>query len=413
MLHSVRITPPRSRPLGTRLPPTTTPLPWRAWQRGIAAPADALPRFAAALADTVWLPYVWLASSGRAALRLLLDTLTDQPHLAGRREVTLPGYTCPSVAKVVLDAGLTPRLVDMDPTTLNYDPAQLADAVTLRTLAVIGVHPFGLPVDLRAARQAAQAAGALLIEDAAQSLGARTGGQMVGALGDAAIYSLGPGKPLALGGGGVLSTRAEWLAAAVAARAAMLAAPQGVGVAWTWARMGIFALAFQPRLWWLAAQLGAQRVGDQEASWGYAMTGLSAAQAAVGLALLPQLAAINEARRARGDRLNAVLASIPGLTLPTTTAPAAQPIYLRLPLLTATAAQADALARALGAAGLGRMYRRTLAEFFPQLAAGDLSGSLRVARTLCTLPTHHHVTDADLAQMPQWVAAVLAESAVV
>jgi dTDP-4-amino-4,6-dideoxygalactose transaminase len=89
---------------------------------------------------------------------------------------------------------------------------------------------------------------------------------------------------------------------------------------------------------------------------------------------------------------------------------AMQPIYLRLPLLTRTPDQANALFEHLSAAGIGvgRMYRRTLPEFFPELAGHALAGSERVARTLLTLPTNHHMTRADLAQIPKLVQAGLA-----
>jgi dTDP-4-amino-4,6-dideoxygalactose transaminase len=83
---------------------------------------------------------------------------------------------------------------------------------------------------------------------------------------------------------------------------------------------------------------------------------------------------------------------------------------LRLPLLTNTPAQADAIFAALSAAGIGvgRMYGRTMAEYFPQLATPMLAGSERVARTLLTLPTNHHLMPEDIARIPELVRAALA-----
>ena len=390
------------------LPPTATPLAPAAWLAGAAPQPSSVADFGVAMGQYVGGAQTWTASSGRTALRLLLAGLQAQPRWRGRREVVLPGYTCPAVAKVVLDAGLTPRLVDLDPVMLTYVAGGLTQAVGSQTLAVMVVHPFGLPVDMDEALAAASAVGAAVVEDAAQALGARLAGRRVGMHGAAGLYSFGPGKPLALGGGGMVVTADEELAQGLAAAWAALRGVGRAGDVWRWARMALFALAFQPPLWWAATNLGAQRMGDQEASWGYRLDGLGPAQAAVGMRLLPRLDAFNAQRRDRGQRLAAILADVPQLTLPTHAGSPEDAIYLRFPLLAATPGQAAELARRLGAAGLGvgRMYRRTLPEFFPQLTGTALPGAERVARTLLTLPTNHHVEDRDLERMAALVHAV-------
>lgn len=387
--------------------PTAAPLPVAAWLRGLRPGPDAAAEFTAALQAYLGVPHVFPAASGRTALRLLLETLKRQPALARRSEVALPGYTCPSVARVILDAGLTPRPVEMDPATLHMTPQGLDAAVGAQTLAVLVVHPFGLPVDTAYAARSAAAHGALLVEDAAQSLGARQGGALVGTLHDVGLYSFGPGKPLSLGGGGLLATRHAELAAELETTWTTLRSGRAVPSGVAWARMGIFALAFTPWVWGWAVRAGAQRVGEREESWGYALRGLSAAQAAVGAALLPQLDAVNERRRARSEQLRAALNDCAGLCLPQPGKGTATPIYLRLPLLLATEAQAEKLARTAMAAGLGvgRMYRRTLGEFFPALDALQLPGATTIARTLVTLPTHHHLADTDVARLVALVRA--------
>lgn len=387
--------------LPRHLPTTATPLRWDVWRRGLDADASALTDFAAALAAYVGVPHAFLAASGRTTLRLLLDTLPTLPHLRTRREVVLPGYTCPSLGKVVLDAGLLPRFIDIDPITFNYTPAGLAAAVQPQTLAVMVVHPFGLPVDVAPALAAANTVGALVIEDAAQSLGARQARSKVGTTGHVGLFSLGPGKPLALGGGGFITTQDAQLAAALAATWATLPAPQAMQNRWAWMRLALFHLAFQPSLWWWATRAGAQRAGESEKGWGYARRALTPAQAAVGLALLPHLETINQQRRAHAEQLLAALTDLPNLTRLQAGGPSPDPIYLRLPLLAATAEQAEALYLRLWQAGLGagRMYRHTMPEFFPQLATPALPGATRVAQTLLTLPTHYHLRPGDVARI--------------
>ncbi len=405
-------------------PPTGAPLSWAAWRAGLSADGEAVSTFEAALAAYLRVDACFTAASGRTAFYLLLTALRDLPHLAGRSEVVLPGYTCPSVAKVVLDAGLSLRLVDQEPQTLNFRPDALAAAVGEQTLAVILVHPFGLAVDVEPARQCAHAAGALLIEDVAQSLGATQAGHALGTLGDVGLFSFGPGKPLSLGGGGLLATSDATLAAALRARWAALPTAGGVAARQTnaanWLRLGLFNLAFQPTFWWWAARLGAQRVGENEASWGYRMARLAPAQAAVGLQLLPDLNGVNNWRIACARALTGALTGVPDLTLPQPGGIKPRSVYLRFPLLTATLDQADTLYQTLWQAGhgAGRMYRHSLDHFFPQAAhngaqpgaADDLSGSRRIADTLVTLPTHHHLTGGDLVQMSQIVVSVMNRS---
>jgi dTDP-4-amino-4,6-dideoxygalactose transaminase len=276
------------------------------------------------------------------------------------------------------------------------------------------VHPFGIPVAMGPALAAARSVGALVIEDAAQAMGARVDGRHVGTRGHVGLYSLGPGKPLALGGGGVIVTADERLAAALNDEWATLAKPSGAASVLAWMRLGLFSLAFQPPLWWLATRLGAQKVGGNEASWGYQLSGFTASQAAVGLGLLPRLDAINQQRRDHARQLLAGLADFTSLTTQgvshsKTIENTKQPIYLRLPLLTSTQAQADTIFAALNKAGIGvgRMYGRTITEFFPQLVGPPLPGSERVARTLLTLPTNYHLRPNEMAQIPEVIRAAL------
>jgi dTDP-4-amino-4,6-dideoxygalactose transaminase len=311
------------------------------------------------------------------------------------------------VAKVILDVGLRLRLVDIDSHTMEFEPEGLTASVGPDTLAVVCVHPFGIPQPLERARSLAHAAGACVIEDGAQSLGARAGGTPIGGRGDFGLFSLGPGKPLSTGGGGILCTASDTHAEALAAQWATLRSAGGTASGMALARLGAFSTAFHPTAWWLAARAGAQRVGDNEASWGYALRSLTPAQAAIGLRLLPRLDAFNAGRRSRAAAWRTALAGVDGVRWPAVPTAAAGAdtgrdgaIYLRLPMLVRDEATADRLCAALNAAGIGagRMYRRTLAEIFPAAARAAFPGATRVARMLVTLPTNHYLTADDLAR---------------
>lgn len=380
------------------VPPTATPLRLAEWQAGLHPGPEAVTRFRHALADYLGVDFCQVASSGRTAFFLLLAALRDLPASQGRAEIILPAYTCPSLAKVVLDAGLTPHLVDIDPHTHNFVAGALEASIGPSTLAVVCVHPYGLPQPVAEVVTLAHDAGAVVIEDAAQALGARWAGRPVGTHGDFGLFSLGPGKPLSTGGGGVVCTTNRVYAAALARRWQDIETPRGVNAGWALARLGLFSLAFHPTGWWLAARAGAQKVGESEASWGYTLTGLADTQAAVGLRLLPVLDAINAARRRRAQAWLDRLQGIPHLILPAVPGAPDDAIYLRLPLLVEGSGHAGALQARLAAAGIGagRMYRRTLDAFFPDLRGPSYPGARQVACGLITLPTNHYVTLADI-----------------
>ena len=137
--------------------------------------------------------------SGRAALSHVLSRWKRD----GRDEVVIPAYTCWSVAASIVHAGLRIRAADVDPLTLDYRSEALESACGDRTAAVVAVHLFARTADTRRVAAAAGSCGARWIDDAAQAIPQ----QFTGA--DAAIFSFGRGKPLALGGGGALLTAAD------------------------------------------------------------------------------------------------------------------------------------------------------------------------------------------------------------
>jgi dTDP-4-amino-4,6-dideoxygalactose transaminase len=379
------------------LPPAAVPITPSDLRKALSPPAQAVARFQQALSEALGLRVCRLAASGRTALYLLLRGLVQVAGDQERREVLMPAYTCPALAKVALDLGLRPRWVDIAPHTLACEEAQLEAQLGERVLAVIWVHPFGMPQPMGRMRALAASTGAALIEDAAQAMGARQDGKPVGSQGNFGLFSLGPGKPLSTGGGGGVGTCDERGARLLERAWQELPAPSAAASAWALSRLALLALAFHPRSWWLVARTGLQRYGDREVSWGYALRGLSDVQAALGLTLLERLEAINRRRRQNAVRL---MVRLQGLDFVHVPPPAAgtEPIYLRLPVLVADEDRRERLLRRLAAAGLGagRMYGRPLPDLFPGISPGSYPGAAAVARRLLTLPTHPYLTEADV-----------------
>jgi dTDP-4-amino-4,6-dideoxygalactose transaminase len=133
-------------------------------------------------------------SSGTAALHLAVLALRLEPG----DEVLVPAYTFPATANVVALAGLEPVLVDVDPHTMNLDPARIETGP--RTRAILAVHLFGRPAPLE------ELPDLPIVEDAAGALGARRRGRACGSLGLAACLSFHPRKIVTTGEGGAITT---------------------------------------------------------------------------------------------------------------------------------------------------------------------------------------------------------------
>jgi dTDP-4-amino-4,6-dideoxygalactose transaminase len=341
---------------------------------------------------------VFLASSGRTALFYLLSYLKELN--SGRSAVIMPAYTCPVLAKVSLDVGLNPVFVDISPLTFQFDPDRLKAAVDESTLAIVVVHPFGLPLSVGEPRRLADRVGAFLIEDSAQALGARWQGKAVGTRADFGLFSLGPGKPLSTAGGGVLvANRADHLEG-LQQWWRRCATPSVITSASAWVRLGLFQVAFHPRGWWAATRLGLHTLGDEESNWGYREQGLAPSQAAIGAALLPRLDDANALRRQNARALMSGIGGVSAFHFLEVSEEAVS-IYLRLPLITASEAVRRRLFQQLWSAGIGvgRMYKRTLPALFKSEEAIPYPGAETIARCLLTLPTHHYVTETDSRRM--------------
>jgi perosamine synthetase len=375
------------------LPPTAVPIAASDLLHALRPPSQARACFQTALARYLGVRTCKLASSGRAALYLLLKQLSKTAGRGGRREVIMPAYTCPSLAKVALDAKLHPRFIDISAHTLAFEDERLEASINEHTLAVICVHPFGIPQSTEKVRALAQAAGTVVIEDAAQSMGARLEEHLAGTQGDFGLFSLGPGKPLSTGGGGILCTNSDHQARQIEQAWHKLPGASFTASVWALSRLVSLSLAFHPLGWWLVTRARLHRVGDHEASWGFSLRGLTDVQAAIGIALLERLDAINHQRAENADQLIAQLQELEFLHIPPPAAKT-QPIYLRLPVLIDDEDRRERLFRRLWAAGIGvgRMYRQSLPELFPQAGTESYPGADYVASHLLTLPTHHYLT---------------------
>jgi len=148
------------------------------------------------LASIVGVRYGAAVSSGTAALHLALLSL----GIGHGSEVILPSYVCTALLNAVHYVRATPVLVDVDPDTYNLDEEGIKGAISPKTGAIVVPHMFGLPADM----DGILSLGVPVIEDCAQSVGARYKGKCTGSFGKLSIFSFYATKMICAAEGGLV-----------------------------------------------------------------------------------------------------------------------------------------------------------------------------------------------------------------
>lgn len=141
-------------------------------------------------------------SSGTTALQVAMQAL----QLAPGSEIIVPSYTIISCIIAILETDCVPVLVDCEQDTWNLNLDQVQEKITPRTRAVMPVHMFGHPVDMRRLNAIARTHNLRIVEDAAESHGAELEGRRVGSFGDMACFSFYANKIITTGEGGMVVT---------------------------------------------------------------------------------------------------------------------------------------------------------------------------------------------------------------
>jgi dTDP-4-amino-4,6-dideoxygalactose transaminase len=176
-------------------------------QQFILGPA--VPAFEADMARYLEVKHAIGVSSGTDALLLALMALGIGPG----DEVVTSTFSFFATAGCIARVGATPVLVDIDPATFNLSVDATRRAITRRTKAIVPVHLYGQSADLHAILEIAQSAGIVVIEDAAQAIGTRYSGRLVGGIGTVGCFSFFPTKNLgAFGDAGLVVTNDDDLA---------------------------------------------------------------------------------------------------------------------------------------------------------------------------------------------------------
>jgi dTDP-3-amino-3,4,6-trideoxy-alpha-D-glucose transaminase len=306
-------------------------------------------------------------SSGTEALGLALRALEIGPG----DEVIVPANSFIATAEAVTLAGATPRFVDVDPGSALVTAELVTSAVGPRTRAVIPVHLYGRTVDLDPIVALARRAGIAVIEDACQAHGAWVApGRRAGSVGDCGAFSFYPAKNLgAWGDGGALVTNDE----AIADRVRLLRSH-----------------GERPRYHHLVPGTTAR---------------LDGLQAAVLRVKLPHLDGWNAARRRVAVELKRALEGAP-VGRPLEVADCGDHVYHQFVVCSA---ERTALRAHLDGRGIatGIHYpvaiHRSPAYASAGLGTGSRPVSERLAATICSLPMHPSLTDAEIDRIAEAV----------
>ena len=147
-------------------------------------------------------------TNGTAALDVALKALKIGP---GDEVITSP-FTFIASANSILFQGAKPVFADIDPKTFNLDPNEVLERINEKTKAIIVVHLYGQPADMKAFSEIAEDHKLYLVEDCAQAHGAEFDGRKVGTFGDIAAFSFYPTKNMTTGEGGMVVTNDDELA---------------------------------------------------------------------------------------------------------------------------------------------------------------------------------------------------------
>jgi dTDP-4-amino-4,6-dideoxygalactose transaminase len=330
----------------------------------------AVGRFEAAYAAYVEVSHVVGVANGTDALELAYRAAGVRPG----GEVIVPANTFIATAEAASRIGAVPVPVDVDPIHLLMDPEAVRAAVGPRTEAIVPVHLFGQVAPVEQIGKIAADAGVPMIEDAAQSQGARRHGRRAGSFGLVAGTSFYPGKNLGAAGdaGAVLTSDAD--------------------------------IARQARV--LSAHGSAHKYDHEVIGFN---SRLDTVQAVELEAKLTRLDRWNEARRAAAARYAALLAGVAGVTVPQT-ADGNEDVWH---LYVVQVEERDRVLAALNAAGIGAgiHYPTPIHLTGAYASLGYGQGAFPVAEAaadrILSLPIYPHITAAQQEQVVEALAAAV------
>jgi len=329
---------------------------------GMLAEGPKVAEFEKAFAAYCGTKFAVASSNGTTALHLAVLAA----GLKQGDEVLTTPFTFIASSNAIVYAGAKPVFVDIGE-DFNLDCEKLEAHITKKTKAILPVHLYGYPCDMKRMREVAEKHGLQIIEDACQAHGAEFGGKKAGAFGLAGCFSFYPTKNMTTGEGGMITTDDE---------------------------------EFASRCKSLRAHGSKVRYYHETVGYNYRMTDLAAA---IGIEQLKKLETFNAARIRNAQTLTKLLAGIPGIRTPEV-APGRRHVFHQYTIRVAKefGVTRDTLAARLKAAGVGSgiyyplIVPRQEAYAKLGLSAGSWPVAERLAGEVLSLPVHPSIQNTEL-----------------
>ena len=175
---------------------------------GMLAQGKVVEEFETAFAKYVDVKNAITVGNGTISLDIALKSL----DMKQGDEVIVPSFTFISTSNAVLFQGAKPVFADVDERTFNINPNDVLEKISDRTKAIIAVHLFGHPFDIKALQEICEGHNLILIEDCAQAHGAEYEGRKVGSFGVVSCFSFYATKNMTTGEGGIITTDSDEIA---------------------------------------------------------------------------------------------------------------------------------------------------------------------------------------------------------
>jgi len=337
--------------------------------------------------------HIFFTNSATSSFYTVLRTLKERKK---KYEVILPAYTASSLIHAIRQAELKPVLCDISLSNFNMNLDMLADLISRNTLAILGVHMFGIVADgLDDLRK--RFPDIFIIEDCAQALGSRLNGKPVGNSGNVSFFSFNRGKNLPVYAGGCIATNNEMLAGEIGKRVKNLKAESLFFKFSIPFKILALSLIIKPCLYGLLCPL-ISPLREKAPPEDFTAGKYTAFQAGVLFSLFKKIDEFSKKRYQNGMKLTKTLKNARDLMLPEIPENT-QPAFNRLPIVFKDPKKRKKAEVDLWKEGIASscMYHKPLHHIFDLgYKKNDFPNAVYFAEHLLTLPVHPLLDDADL-----------------
>ena len=388
------------------LPPAAAPISLSDLMHGFMGIVNrnAIGRLERELHDYFGVEYPILVSSGKAALFLILTALN---RMNGKRKVIIPAYTCYSVPSAIRMAGLEIVLCDIRQETLDFDYSHLKTLLDRDTLCVIPTHLFGIPSDVEKVRDLCGES-IFIVEDAAQAMGAQIKEGRLGTLGDVAFFSLGRGKNITCGNGGIILTSSRDIAESIRKHHAELEDISVIEYLKNILEVVFLVLFLRPNLFWFPKGLPFLGLGETKFYRKFPVKRFTAFQAGLMSNWRTKLEMFNRRRSEVADYYIEALQLKDRMPIHRNGFP-----YNRFPVCLGEKTTKDALCGPGSVLGISPMYPgpiHKIRELTGSFGNSNFEGAEKTSVTLVTLPTHILLNEKDTKVIGTMVKGALRET---